>query len=171
MSPDKIARTRLAFVSAIALGVLALPAFAAMPRLIVWNVSPSVQRGLYMIEPWARVRKGDLVLTWVPQRARRLADHRAYVPAAVPLVKPVAAAGGQRVCAAKQVIRIDGRPVATRFALDPSGRPMPSWSGCRRLRGNELFVLSMPRRSFDGRYFGVVGEADILGKAVLLWAH
>lgn len=171
MLPDKPALTRLIFVSAIALGALALPAFGAMPRLIVWNVSPSVQRGLYLIEPWARARKGDLVLAWVPHRARRLADHRAYVPFSVPLIKPVAATSGQRVCAAKQVVRVDGRPVATRFALDPSGRPMPSWSGCRRLRGNELFILSAARRSFDGRYFGVVSEADILGKAVLLWAH
>lgn len=171
MSPDDRRRRWLAHVAAIALAALALPAFAAMPRLIVWNVSPSVQPGLYLIEPWVRATKGDLVLAWVPKRARRLADLRAYVPMSVPLIKPVAAVSGEQVCAAGPVIRIEGRSVATRFALDPFGRPMPSWSGCIRLRRNELFLLSARLGSFDGRYFGIVGKADVLGKAVLLWAR
>ena len=171
MSPDPEHRGCLAGVAAIAFASLALPAFAAMPRLIVWNVSPSTQRGLYLIEPWARARKGDLVLALVPKRVRRLADRRDYVPMNVPLIKPVAAVKGDQICAAGPVIGIEGRLVARRFALDPSGRPMPSWSGCRRLQDSEVFLLSAPPRSFDGRYFGIVSEADVLGKAVLLWGH
>ncbi|HEY0106773.1 MAG TPA: S26 family signal peptidase [Rhizomicrobium sp.] len=49
-------------------------------------------------------------------------------------------------------------------------RPLPAWSGCRRLGSNDLFLLMghIPD-SFDGRYFGVTPRTSLIGKLVPLW--
>jgi type IV secretory pathway protease TraF len=139
---------------------------------LVWNASASSARGLYGVTPPARLRRGEMVVAWAPPGARRLAAARSYLPSAVPLVKPVAAVAGDQVCAIRERILINGRIAAVRRGRDPSGRPMPWWSGCRRLRTGELFLLSAGvRQAFDGRYFGVTDEREILGKASLLWAR
>src|SRR3546814_2844909 len=70
-----------------------------------------------------------------------LAARRHYIPANVPLVKHVAAAAGDEVCALGQEVFINGRLVAERRAVDAGDRPMPSWSGCVRLHGSQLFLL------------------------------
>jgi len=139
------------------------------PRL-VWNASPSSPLGLYALSPSARPRPGDTVVAWAPPAARRLAAARGYVPVGVPLVKRVAAATGDRICARGNRILVNGRIAALRRARDPSGRPMPSWSGCLTLRRGELFLLSPHSPlAFDGRYFGVTRAAQLVGRARLLW--
>jgi type IV secretory pathway protease TraF len=89
----------------------------------------------------------------------------------VPLVKRVAAAAGDEVCALGHEIFVNGRWIAERLAADGASRPMPLWSGCVRLRGRQLFLLMDAPASFDGRYFGVTEGGDIVGKARLLWAR
>jgi type IV secretory pathway protease TraF len=87
-------------------------------------------------------------------------------------VKPVAAVAGDRVCAAGNRIFVNGRAAAVRRSHDPSGRTMPRWQGCRRLRQRELFLLSPGvAQAFDGRYFGVTRSEEVVGQARLLWAH
>jgi conjugative transfer signal peptidase TraF len=137
--------------------------------LLVWNSSPSSPVGLYEVTP-PELRVGDMAIAWLPDAARRLADSRHYLPASVPLVKQVAAVRGERVCAAGATILINGRRAAIRKARDPSGRRLPWWSGCKVLRGGELFLLSanVPA-AFDGRYFGITAPGDVIGKARLLW--
>jgi conjugative transfer signal peptidase TraF len=140
--------------------------------LLVWNASASSPLGYYTVAPWAHPRTGDLVIAWPPPAARRLAASRHYLPASVPLVKRVAAAAGDRVCAKGRTIFIDGRPAALRRASDPSGRPMPRWSGCRMLQRGELFLLTPNAPgAFDGRYFGVTRARQVVGRARLLWAR
>lgn len=46
---------------------------------------------------------------------------------------------------------------------------MPSWWGCRRLGAGYLFLLAPENDSFDSRYFGVVPEAQVIGRAAPLW--
>src|SRR3546814_4448174 len=87
-----------------------------------------------------------------------------------PLVKRVAAAAGDEVCAAGARVMVNGRIVARRFERDGTGRPMPWWSGCAELRPGEFFLLMTDSpASFDGRYFGVSDAGDIVGRARLLW--
>ena len=139
------------------------------PVLLVWNVSASAPIGLYRVHVGAPVDRGDIVIAWTPEPARSLAARRHYVPANVPLVKRVAALAGDRVCAASAAVSVNGRRVAVRRRSDRAGRPMPWWSGCRRLRANEYFLLMDSRLSFDGRYFGLTRRDDLLGRAELLW--
>lgn len=151
------------------LGATAL--FPPAPRL-VWNASASAPIGLYAVTPGASIGSGDMVIARVPDPWRMLAARRRYIPANVPLVKHVAAAAGDEVCALGREIFVNGSWVADRRLVDASGRAMPWWSGCRTLRGSQVFLL-MPDSpsSFDGRYFGVTAGDHIVGKARLLWAR
>ena len=149
------------------LGVTAIDPPA--PRL-VWNASASAPRGLYRVSPGARFAVGDMVIARTPMPWRALAARRHYLPANVPLVKRVAAVGGDRVCARARTITINGMAAATRRLRDAKRRPLPWWEGCRRLGEGEAFLLMTGEgNSFDGRYFGPTEAGDILGRAWLLW--
>jgi conjugative transfer signal peptidase TraF len=150
--------------------LLAPAAWRPAPRL-VWNASASSPVGLYRIGPAYRVRPGDWALAWTPAGARRLAAERHYLPRNVPLVKHVAAAAGDTVCADGAAISVNGRRVAVRRRTDPSGRAMPwLWTGCERLRGGDLLLVSPGQPlAFDGRYFGISRGRDVIGSARLLW--
>lgn len=141
------------------------------PVLLVWNASSSAPIGLYRVELGAVVRSGDMVIAWTPPDARSFASERRYLPANVPLVKRVAAVGGDKVCARGRIIRINGQLVTTRLERDSSGRPMPWWHGCVALAAGEYFLLMDSPRSFDGRYFGITNERELIGRAKLLWRH
>jgi conjugative transfer signal peptidase TraF len=135
----------------------------------VWNVSASAPIGLYAVAPAASAGPGDVVIAWVPQRHRRLAAERRYVPLNVPLVKRVVAHAGDQVCARGPDIFVNGRRLAERHRTDGKGRPMPMWKGCTLLRDRQLFLLMDDPASFDGRYFGFTEGSDVIGKARLLW--
>lgn len=161
-------------VLALSLLGLGLIGFAALDRpapWLVWNASPSVPIGLYRVLPGKPVR-GDLVLANTPESVRKLAAKRGYLPLNVPLVKRVAAARGEIVCAIDDVISVNGRVVAERRARDRLGRPLPSWSGCHLLNGGEAFLLMEGRSdSFDSRYFGPIPTAAIIGRLAPLWVE
>lgn len=170
----KLRRRRLEKrIAAAAIGaaiVLGSAVFPPAPRL-VWNASASAPIGLYSVSPGALAEPGDMVIARVPEPWRQLAATRRYLPTNVPLVKRVAAAAGDEVCALGQEIFVNGRWIAERRIADGAARPMPLWSGCVRLRGHQLFLLMDAPASFDGRYFGVTEGDDIIGEARLLWAR
>lgn len=143
------------------------------PRpLLVWNASPSSPTGLYLIGAPDDAALDDMVIAWPPEDARRLGAARHYIPYNVPLVKRVAAVGGDEVCAAGEAVFVNGRLEALRRSHDPAGRTMPWWTGCERLREGELLLLnSGANTAFDGRYFGVTRPSQIIGTARLLWRH
>jgi conjugative transfer signal peptidase TraF len=141
------------------------------PLLLVWNASASAPVGLYRVHPGQMPGRGDLVIARTPAAVRQLAARRRYVPANVPLVKRVAAAKGDRLCASGRTITINGRTAAVRRRTDVAGRTMPWWRGCRVLGPGEIFLLMDSPNSFDGRYFGITRRPDLVGRAVLLWAR
>jgi conjugative transfer signal peptidase TraF len=141
------------------------------PRL-VWNASASAPIGLYLVHPGALPGRGEYVVAHLPSPLRDLATRRRYLPANVPLVKRVAAAAGERVCARGAIVTVEGKPIARRLAVDSAGRMMPGWSGCARLsRGDFFLLMATSPRSFDGRYFGPIHHDQIIGRARLLWAR
>lgn len=175
--PDRSARRRRRSFAGWSMAALAvsgvLLSLLLPPRpLLLWNDSASMAVGFYSVSAPAVPRVGDIVIARAPASARRLAAARHYLPFGVPLVKRVAAIAGDRVCAAQDRILIDGRTVARRRAYDPSGRPMPWWSGCSDLGPGELLLLSARGAdSFDGRYFGATRATELIGRARLLWAR
>ncbi len=163
---------RVAILCSMGLAIAMLSASVVTPPCprLVWNATASVPRGLYAVEADGPLVRGDYVVAQVPRSFRRLAAARGYLPARIPLVKPVSAVTGDSVCALGQEILINGRQVGDRLAQDSKGRPMPGWSGCVRLKVGEVFLFraGMPK-SFDGRYFGITPRSAILGKADPLW--
>jgi conjugative transfer signal peptidase TraF len=155
----------------------AVPAAALLATLLwrptprfVWNASASSPIGLYRITDAAGIRRGEMAIAWPPAAARALGAERRYLPANVPLVKRVAAAAGDRVCARGAALFVNDRKVAVRRRADPSGRALPWWTGCERLRGGDLLLLSAAvPEAFDGRYFGVSRRELIVGRARLVW--
>lgn len=148
--------------------VLLSAALPPAPRL-VWNASASAPIGLYAVAPGAFLEPGDMVIARLPERYRRLAASRRYLPMNVPLVKRVAAYAGDEICALGKQVFINGRWITDRRDADAAGRRVPSWSGCIILRGRQLFLLMDNPSSFDGRYFGPTEGRDVVGKAKLLW--
>ena len=165
--PLLVRASLVGLVIGLSLGTIAHPPSVRL----LWNASASAPLGLYLIEPDAPLELGDMVAARAPSGARQLAAMRGYLPSGVPLVKRIAAMEGSRVCAPGARIAVDGRTVARRRKRDAHGRPMPWWTGCRRLRSGEVLLLNRARASFDSRYFGPVEQAEILGKAVLIWAR
>lgn len=169
----RLRRRRLGLAALVACATVPVAASAIWkpPTLLVWNASASAPIGLYRLRAAKEIRRGDMVVAWTPGPARSLAAGRHYLPANVPLVKRVAAVAGDRVCAAGNTVSINGRRAAVRQNRDAAGRALPWWSGCRDLVAGEYFLLMDSPSSFDGRYFGVTGKADLVGRAVLLWAR
>jgi len=162
---------RRAIVIAGLVGVVGLTIlFQPRPR-VVWNASASAPIGLYWISAPHDLVAGDMVIAWVPAELRKLAAMRRYIPVNVPLVKRVAAAPGDQVCAQGNQIYINGSWVADRLPLDRRGRPMPWWEGCFQLRDGAVFLLMDDPASFDGRYLGPTDRQDVIGRAKALWTR
>ena len=141
------------------------------PTLFLWNASASSPLGLYQLVLPGDLRRGDIIGTKLPPAIRLLAASRRYLPANVPLVKRVAAIPGDKVCAIGAGIWVNDHAVARRQRRDPSGRPMPWWSGCMTLRSGQILLVAENRPdAFDGRYFGPTNSDALIGKARLLWA-
>jgi conjugative transfer signal peptidase TraF len=153
-----------------ALAVLLLPTLHRPQLRLVWNASASVPLGLYRIEPNAVPRVGDLVALRPSPALTHFMAERRYVEANALLVKPVAGLAGATVCRMNMRVTIDGRAVATALPRDRFGRPLPRWSGCRRVARNQLVLIAPAlRASFDSRYFGPVDRAQVIGRAIPLW--
>jgi conjugative transfer signal peptidase TraF len=154
------------------LGVALIVAAATVhsPPLLVWNATASAPVGLYWIGPAHRFAVGDLIIVTTPPTLAPLFADRGYLPIGVPLLKHVAALSGAVVCRLGERLTIEGIAVAAALDRDHEGRSLPHWQGCHRLGDNEVFLLNTERPdSLDGRYFGPVPAALIIGRAEPLW--
>jgi conjugative transfer signal peptidase TraF len=132
---------------------------------IVYNATASAPIGYYVVLPAFPLHRGDLVLVNPPYAARHLAAERNYLPTGVPLVKRIAAMGGELVCAGADGVSIRGVVVAHALVADTRGRRLPAWSGCGALGPDEVFLLTADiPTSFDSRYFGPVPAGSVIGR-------
>ncbi|USI71536.1 S26 family signal peptidase [Sphingomonas morindae] len=149
--------------------VALLACISVTPRLI-WNASASVPVGLYGLHPDTQAEVGDLVAVRPPEPLGRFLAERHYLPRGVPLMKRIAALPGQEVCRRDRSITVDGVPFGDALDRDRRGRPLPVWQGCRRLGDGELFLMNATvPDSLDGRYFGPLPAATVIGAATPLY--
>jgi type IV secretory pathway protease TraF len=160
----QIAKLRMpgsaATVAAAGLVCLGLIARASPPLALV-NESPSLPKGLYLRSLDQAPRPGGVVAVEPPAFARRYLASLG-MPASVPLLKRVAAVGGERVCRRGAELSWAGR-TAVALPHDRRGASLPVWSGCRRLGADELLVIGDTATSFDSRYFGPVRRSSLIG--------
>ena len=140
-----------------------------MPRLI-WNASASVPVGLYAVRPETARNRDDLVVVAPPAPLADFLAEGGYLPRGVPLLKRIAAVGGQRVCRNGRVVTVDGARIATALDKDRHGRVLPRWSGCLTLTRDQVLLLNRDvPDSLDGRYFGPLPTSTIVGQAHPIW--
>lgn len=140
-----------------------------IPRL-VWNASPSVPVGLYVIRPAKTYHRGDLVAANPPSWLAKMLAERDYLPRGVPLMKFIAATARQRVCRLGNRITIGGKTLGFARDRDSKGRPLMTWKGCHTLDDGEVFLMNLGvSDSLDGRYFETFRASYIVGHAVPVW--
>ena len=143
----------------------------ASPAL-VWNASPSVPVGLYRVQAVPQPKVGDIVVVRPPEDLVRFLAEGGYLPRGVPLLKHVAALGGQRVCRSGASISVDEKRLGNALDRDRSGRPLRVWQGCVLLTDEQVFLMNPDRQdSLDGRYFGPLDRSTIVGRAEPLWTE
>jgi len=143
--------------------------FHPTPRLI-WNASASVPVGFYAVRPAGVLYVGELVVVRPPELLARFLANRGYLPKGVPLLKRVLALPGQTVCRTDRTITVDGATVGKALERDRRGRALPVWQGCRVVPADEVFLMNRQSEdSLDGRYFGPLPAATIVGRAEPLW--
>ncbi len=143
----------------------------ASPALI-WNASASVPIGLYRVQPDPRPKVDEVVVVRPPADLVWFLAEGGYLPRGVPLLKHVAALGGQRVCRIGHAVSIDGEHVGDALERDHRGRALPVWQGCVRLSNAQIFLFNADRPdSLDGRYFGPLERDTIVGRASPVWTH
>jgi conjugative transfer signal peptidase TraF len=157
-------------VTALAVALVGVPALHRAVPILIWNASASVPVGLYLVWPMERAAVADLVVVRPPEALAHFLADRGYLAPGVPLIKRVAARQGQVVCRDGGQISVDGAAVAQAHEIDQHGRALPSWSGCRVLHDGEVFLINQDTPdSLDGRYFGPLPTASIVGRALPLW--
>lgn len=162
-------RVRWSVIVATAVVLALLPALSLVKRpVLLWNASPSVPLGLYLITA-APSSTGNIVAVRLPSSAAQLAARRSYLSESAVLLKPIAATAGDRVCRFSTYVFVRRKLVAQALATDHHARPLPRWHGCRTLRARELFLLGASADSFDSRYFGPIGSEVVIGTAALIW--
>jgi conjugative transfer signal peptidase TraF len=148
-----------------------LVSFANQTPRLIFNASGSAPLGFYYLDQQLPL-KGELAVMRPPPAIALLIAAYDILPAPVPLLKQVAAIGGEEVCRSREpsdAISINGHVLAEVQIKDRAGRALPSWEGCMRLVEGEYFLLQPHPLSFDSRYFGPVLRCDILGVARPIW--
>jgi len=163
---------RSATLAAMALGVgaTALPQVDDRPPWLIWNASASVPIGLYAVDTIIDVHTGDLVVVRPPEPLARFLADRGYLPRGVPLLKHVAALAGQSVCRIGRSVTVDTIELGEARERDSRNRALPVWQGCRVIAKGDVFLMNpQSADSLDGRYFGPLPAASIVGRAIPLW--
>lgn len=154
--------------SLIALAALGSAALMPAPRF-VWNVSASAPVGLYAVDRTRALAVGDMVAARLGEPHRTFAAERHYLPRNVPIVKRVAAVAGDQVCARGRIVSVNDAATAHRQARDARGRALPSWHGCAVLASDQLLLIGTNPASFDGRYFGLTVQSEVIGRVTKIW--
>ena len=160
--------TRLGYLAATSVAVLGIAAASTMPipLKLIWNATASAPVGFYTVSPTGRIEVPDLVVVMPPEPFASFMVERGYVGRDVPLLKRVVGLPGQRVCRVGRAIAIEGVSLGEARERDSRGRDLPVWQGCREIAGGELFLMNLEAAdSLDGRYFGPLPAAAVIGRA------
>ena len=139
------------------------------------NLSESQPLGLYRAVKGAWARR-DLVAVCLPDAYVPTAVARGYVGRRgacgthTPLIKRVAAIGGDHVEVAARV-SVNGRtlPGTELLARDGAGRPLRAATGGTLAPGELWLVSSVVPTSIDSRYFGPVPARNVRHRLEALW--
>lgn len=158
-------------LSAAGVAVLAASSLVISTKPILINDSPSLPEGLWYIVPGATVTPGKVIAFTPPDAALPYVRRHLKRYISQPLLKPVVAGAGARVCGdATGGFSVDGNRLGFPKAQDSRGNSVTPWTGCRTLTASEFAVFSgrIPN-SYDSRYYGPIPRENIKGVYRPLW--
>ncbi len=164
-----IRRATILAMGAAGLALGLAPAALRWPPALIWNATASAPIGLYLLQIVDRPRVGDLVAVQPPSALAAWLDGRGAAPLGVLLIKRVAAVAPSTACWTPSELRLDGTPVARLLSHDRNGRRLPIPAGCRTLTPDQVLLLNHAPDSLDGRYFGPLPTAAVVGRARPIW--
>jgi conjugative transfer signal peptidase TraF len=132
---------------------------------VVFQITPSMPKGVYWIEKNAPIDVGSIILFTPSPQADCLIKERKWGPKNLKflLIKPVVAKRGDHVLIRKGELYINGAFWGPVQKLDSQGLPLPELHLDHFLLDGEYFTVSGYEKSFDSRYFGVIKKESILG--------
>jgi len=167
-----IAGARTLVIMLIGVSATVSPGLADRSPWLIWNASASVPIGLYAIHTVGVLRVGDLVVATPREPLASFLADRGYLPLGVPLVKHVAALPGHSICRNGLKVSVDTIAIGEARERDSRDRPLPLWHGCRVIAPGQVFLMNAQSAdSLDGRYFGPLPAASIVGRAIPLWVN
>ena len=95
-------------IAALVTGFLVSTIGPKPPPHYIWNLTPSVPRGLYALQPPRHLRITMLVVAQPPEPLATELDRGGYLPRGVPLIKRIFALSGQTVCRVGTRVSVDG---------------------------------------------------------------
>jgi conjugative transfer signal peptidase TraF len=158
--------------------------------LIVWgliyaagvrvNTTPSIPLGVYQLSNEPLVTGSFVLFCPPPVAVFTLAKARGYVGAGFcpggygHLMKRLVAAKNDRVTINAEGVAVNGQrlPLSKPIKLDGGNRPLPHYAKSWVLDSDEVLVMADSNSgSFDGRYFGPIQRAQIVGviRPVFTW--
>jgi conjugative transfer signal peptidase TraF len=160
------------------LGCLLLVAMSAHWYGLSLNVTDSMPIGFYHFERQrAPIARGTIVQACLPATIAAVGRQRGYLlggscpDGAAPVLKIVAATGGDRIELLERQIIINGRalPGSGTAMRDARGRLLAHLPrGTFSLAHGDLWLWTPNPASWDSRYYGPVSERQVLGRAMLL---
>jgi conjugative transfer signal peptidase TraF len=123
---------------------------------VVWNLSPSLPRGLYVRASSAAPDRGAIVTFPPPANAAAVIAARRYLPTSTSLLKTVVALPGDAACISEQTFSVNGRLIGPIARRDSQGRTLVPFQFCGVVPPGCAFVATTSPLSFDSRYFGPV---------------
>ena len=139
-------RKRVAILATVSAGFVAmLASLQTHAPLVLYNASGSAPLGFYRVEN-RLPQRGETAIVQPPPLIEMMIVARGILAPDIPLVKQVAAMGGDEVCRSKVngtgVVSVNGKTIAETFDKDRDGRPLPSWDGCLTLIEGEYSCCS-----------------------------
>jgi conjugative transfer signal peptidase TraF len=165
-SMPKAAKTFAVLTLTAIIGLFTPMLLQPLPR-IIWNASPSVPIGWYLMSK-RQPKKGEIGVIKPAAWVQLYASERSYLAQNVLLLKPIFATDPSTICRFGKYVFVDGKLVAKARIRDQQHRLLPTWKDCKTLKMGDVFLLASPRDSFDSRYFGPVNRKQIVGTAIPL---
>lgn len=137
---------------------------------LILNYTASTPLGIYQRVPIHTWRHGMMVVITPSPSDKALFAARGWLMKNGVLIKPIGALPGDQVCIHNDTVTINGKEAGPVFAMDSHGLPLPVIRGCFVLPRGTVFPFSTySAHSFDGRYFGAISMAQVLGEARPVW--
>ncbi len=132
------------------------------------NLTGSEPRGIYILKPFdGTLHRGDLVFMKCPPAFEKFVYGRKWLPNGWPLLKTVRGVPGDCFCVSDNEVTVAGKRIGPIYSFDREGLPLPVIRGYQSIPPHHFLPIATGlESSFDGRYFGAVDDALVIGKAM-----